>query len=269
MGFLAALHRWWGVAFCLLFAMWFASGAVMHFVPYPERHERPATPEMTASRAGAELIDYDQWTVAGEFDYDRPLFRYDLNDSAGTEVYVSSRSGKVVLTTTRGVRVANYLGSIPHWIYLAPLRHHASVWRALLWWLSLLGTIGAGVGTIIGVVKLGGAIRDRAWPYHGLQAWHHALGLIFAPVHPDVDFLGLFVVGRCMAAEKPSHAEFCAARYASGVADDCHRGALRLRACVQPHRRGPGVAAGANQRMTGVERERRTNRAKMVESSLY
>jgi hypothetical protein len=34
-GTLVFLHRWLGVAFCLLFAMWFASGIVMHFVPYP------------------------------------------------------------------------------------------------------------------------------------------------------------------------------------------------------------------------------------------
>jgi hypothetical protein len=32
---LILLHRWLGVVFCLLFAMWFASGIVMHFVPYP------------------------------------------------------------------------------------------------------------------------------------------------------------------------------------------------------------------------------------------
>ena len=32
---LILLHRWLGVAFCLLFALWFASGIVMHFVPYP------------------------------------------------------------------------------------------------------------------------------------------------------------------------------------------------------------------------------------------
>jgi hypothetical protein len=181
MGFLATLHRWWGVAFCLLFAMWFASGIVMHFVPYPERHERPTTPEIDAARAGAELIDYDQWTVAGDFDYDRPLFRYALDDAARTEIYVSSRSGKIVLSTTRSTRAANYLGSIPHWIYPAPLRHHAQAWRTLIWWLSLLGTVGAAIGGIIGIAKLGVAIRDKAWPYQGLQAWHHALGLVFAP----------------------------------------------------------------------------------------
>jgi uncharacterized membrane protein len=178
---LAALHRWWGVAFCLLFAMWFASGAVMHFVSFPERHERPAAPEIERARAGAERIDYDQWTVPGEYNRDRPLDRIALNDAAGTEVYLSSATGAVVLTTTRGVRVANYLGSIPHWIYPTPLRHHMKIWFELLWWLSLLATIGAVSGVIIGVVKLGLAIRDRAWLYQGLQAWHHALGLIFAP----------------------------------------------------------------------------------------
>ncbi len=195
MRFLATLHRWWGVAFCLLFAMWFASGIVMHFVPFPERSERPATPEINAAGSSAELIEYDQWTVAGDFDYDRPLLRYDLNDDAGTEVYVSSRSGKVVLSTTRSVRAANYLGSIPHWIYPAPLRHHAQVWRALLWWLALLGTVGAAIGGVIGVVKVGVAIRDKVWPYRGLQALHHALGLIFAPFILTWIFSGLLSLG--------------------------------------------------------------------------
>jgi hypothetical protein len=87
----------------------------------------------------------------------------------------------VVLTTTRSARVANYLGSIPHWIYPTPLRSHMKAWFALLWWLSLIGTSGAAIGVIIGVVKFNVAIRDRAWPYRGLQAWHHAVGLIFAP----------------------------------------------------------------------------------------
>ena len=32
---LTCVHRWLGIPFCLLFAMWFASGIVMHFVPFP------------------------------------------------------------------------------------------------------------------------------------------------------------------------------------------------------------------------------------------
>ena len=36
---LVLLHRWLGIGFCLLFAMWFASGMVMHFVPFPSLTE--------------------------------------------------------------------------------------------------------------------------------------------------------------------------------------------------------------------------------------
>lgn len=39
MGRMVLLHRWLGVAFCLLFAIWFATGIVMHFVPFPSLTE--------------------------------------------------------------------------------------------------------------------------------------------------------------------------------------------------------------------------------------
>jgi hypothetical protein len=172
---LTTLHRWWGVAFCLLFAMWFASGIVMHVVPFPARSERAVTPEVKAA-PGAELIDYDQWTVAGDFDSDRPLFRYDLNDDAGTGIYVSSRSGKIVLATTRRERIANYAGSIAHWLYPTELRHHRHAWSALMWWLSLLATTGAALGVIIGLLRLA-----RGPVHQGLQRWHHISGLVFSP----------------------------------------------------------------------------------------
>jgi len=125
---------------------------------------------------GAELIDYDQWTVAGDFDDARPLFRYPLNDPAGTEIYISSRSGKIVLTTTRNQRLANYAGSIAHWLYPTELRHQRQVWSALMWWLSLLATAGAAIGVIIGLLRFASAPG-----YRGLQRWHHLAGLIFAP----------------------------------------------------------------------------------------
>src|SRR3979409_589977 len=36
---LILVHRWLGILFCQLFAMWFASGIVMHFVPFPSLTE--------------------------------------------------------------------------------------------------------------------------------------------------------------------------------------------------------------------------------------
>jgi hypothetical protein len=174
MHLLATLHRWWGVVFCLLFAMWFASGIVMHFVPFPARSETPM-PDGTYALRG-EQVDYDQWTVAGDFDPDRPMARIALNVDAGTEIYMSLASGMAVLTTTRTTRLANYFGSIAHWLYVTPLRHHKHAWSALMWWLSLFATIGAAVGVTIGLVRLciGPACR-------GLQRWHHICGLVLAP----------------------------------------------------------------------------------------
>ena len=122
------------------------------------------------------LIDDDQWTVAGDFDSDRPLYRIAVNDAAGTEIYVSSAKGDVVLFTTRSMRLANYFGSIAHWIYPTVLRRHGKAWSALMWWLSLVATIGASIGVIIGIVRLGAATA-----YRGLQRAHHTFGLIFAP----------------------------------------------------------------------------------------
>lgn len=171
---IANIHRWWGVAFCLLFAIWFASGIVMHFVPFPARHVQPLPDDL--SRATTEQIDYDQWTIAGDFDSDRPLKRIALNDAAGTEIYVSAASGKLVLTTTRNERLLNYAGSVPHWLYPAALRHHAGVWNWLMWWLSLLATMGAALGVCLGLVRL-----CTGPAYRGLQRWHHISGLIAAP----------------------------------------------------------------------------------------
>lgn len=177
MRFLATLHRWWGVAFCLLFAMWFASGIIMHFVPFPARSTSAiAPPAIDPSRASTATIDYDQWTVAGDFEHDRPLQRITLDDDAGTEIYISAATGTVVLTTTRTQRLLNYPGAIAHWLYPTELRHHKHAWAVLMWWLSLIATIGAALGVTIGLIRLG-----TSAPYQGLQRWHHITGLIFAP----------------------------------------------------------------------------------------
>jgi hypothetical protein len=56
------------------------------------------------------------------------------------------------------------------------LRHDRQTWSTLMWWLSLVGTIGAGIGVTIGLVRL-----RRGKAYKRLQRWHHTIGLIIAP----------------------------------------------------------------------------------------
>lgn len=250
-------HRWLGIAFCLLFAMWFASGIVMHFVPFPSLTEAErfagllplnreeariaiadavaasgiadatrvrlirrsdglayvitgpsrvravhasdgsdasvTSPDVAlavaqdhagsrgldAARAAIlDQADYDQWTVPNGFDRHRPLFRVALGDAAGTEVYVSSRTGEVVLDTTRSERGWNLVGSVLHWIYPTVLRRNWALWDGFVWTLSLLALIAALLGAALGLTRIKMRGRVVSTPYHGWHALHHVIGLV-------------------------------------------------------------------------------------------
>jgi hypothetical protein len=257
MNAIVLLHRWLGIAFCLLFAMWFATGIVMHFVPFPSlteterfaglapaevgeavmavadavaasgiadatrvrlirRSDGPvyvasgpsrlravrasdgrdasvSSPEVVLAIAQAHArqrgldaahaaivarADYDQWSVPNGFDRHRPLFRVALGDVAGTEVYVSSLTGEVVLDTTRSERGWNLAGSVLHWIYPTVLRSNWALWDGVVWTLSLLALIAAVLGAVLGVVRLRFRERQISSPYRGWHALHHIIGLI-------------------------------------------------------------------------------------------
>ena len=253
---LILLHRWLGISFCLLFAMWFATGMVMHFVPFPALTEAeriggltPIDPSrasrsptaavdasgikdarrvrllqrsdgpvyivsgasgvtavraddqtsvavksgssalsiaqaaahrrgLNASRAAVVAVaDYDQWTVPNGFDRHRPLYRIALNDIEGTEFYVSSVTGEVVLDTVSHERAWNYVGSVTHWIYPTILRSEWAVWDKTVWTLSLVALIAAISGSVLGLLRMN--LRDIriVSPYAGWHGWHHLLGL--------------------------------------------------------------------------------------------
>ncbi|WP_027555415.1 PepSY domain-containing protein [Bradyrhizobium sp. Cp5.3] len=250
MGTIVLVHRWLGIAFCLLFAMWFATGIVMHFVPFPSLTEAErfaglaplartrvtiavgdvVTASGIADAGRARLIqrsdgpvyivegssrlravrasdgtdatvtssdvalaiaqdhargrgldatraaivaraDYDQWSVPNGFDRHRPLFRVALGDAAGTEVYVSSGTGEIVLDTTRSERGWNLAGSVLHWIYPTVLRSNWPLWDRVVWTLSLLALIAAVLGVVLGIARI-------KVPYRGWHSLHHVIGLV-------------------------------------------------------------------------------------------
>ncbi|MDE0479669.1 MAG: PepSY domain-containing protein [Chloroflexota bacterium] len=255
---LAILHRWLGVALFLLFGMWFATGAIMMYVPFPSLpaseaiaqsppikdsqlgslpdtlraaglyslrrlrlrsfDERPlliteretgglaahfadtgeAFEGIDAEEAGQLArrfanqavrevegpIDYDQWVVHQQFDPFRPMFRVSLNDSAGTQLYVSQTSAEVVQRTTRQQRQWNSVGAVLHWIYPTVIRKDWRLWDGLVWWLSLAGLVGALSGVALGVLRLRKR-RDNnrlGSPFVGWLWLHHVLGLVFGVV---------------------------------------------------------------------------------------
>jgi uncharacterized iron-regulated membrane protein len=242
-------HRWIGIVTCLFFAIWFVSGLVMLYVPFPglsraEKLERLAPidwrqvrvqPEVADARSAAlemlgprpvwriedadgarRVVDAaggrlllqteaaearaiaarfggapvaaltsltrDQWTVAGGYDRDRPLWKADLGGPGGRVLYVSSRGGGVVLDTNARERFWNWLGSIPHWIYPTVIRQNNAVWRQVVMWVSGPCIVGAVTGMWIGVLRTRLGKRrfkgGRTTPYRGWMEWHHWAGLI-------------------------------------------------------------------------------------------
>jgi hypothetical protein len=132
-------------------------------------------------------VDRDQWSVTARFDPLRPFFLVSLGDAAGTELYVSERSGEIVLDTTRVERVWNWLGSIPHWIYPTVLRRDGALWRQVVLWISGICMLVAVSGVWVGVLRVRLRRRysgGRITPYRGWMAWHHITGF----------FAGVFVL---------------------------------------------------------------------------
>lgn len=149
--------------------------------PTPRRPRRwRATSGQPAAR-WAETLERDQWTVPQGLNPLRPLHRIELNDVAGTELYVSARTGEVVRDTTRSERFWNWLGSVPHWIYFTPLRADPPLWHDVVVWLSAACIVSAVTGIAIGILRIRLRRRFRngsVTPYTGWMAWHHIAGLV-------------------------------------------------------------------------------------------
>ena len=129
----------------------------------------------------ADMVDRDQWSVTARYDPLRPFYLIALGDDAGTELYVSSRSGEIALDTNRFERIWNWLGSIPHWIYPTVLRRDGAFWRLVVLWISGICLIVGITGIWIGILRVRLKRRyagGRVTPYRGWMAWHHVTGLI-------------------------------------------------------------------------------------------
>jgi len=275
--FLFWIHRWLGIAMCLLFALWFASGVIMMYVEYPELTEaeklsqlpsldldavsltpfeassvinsvsaftsvkltsvldRPTfefrgldgqrffvfadsgerisgvgegaaiqAARLSGFAAGDSspsydaLIDMDQWSISASHDVSRPLHRIDMNDSDNLVLYVSDRSGQVVLDTTGSERFWNWLGSTIHWIYPLQLRKNTSLWTDIIVYTSLVGIVSVVTGGIIGFMRI--RLRNpykakNMSPYKGWMKWHHILGLLSLIFVSTFIFSGLMSMG--------------------------------------------------------------------------
>lgn len=126
------------------------------------------------------LISRDQWSFPERLNAFRPFHRFSLQDPAGTEIYVSDRTGAVVLDTDRRGRFWNWIGGIPHLIDLQEVRARPQVWRPVMLLLTSVSIVVVLAGAYLGLVRLGLRRRyagNAITPYRGWMKWHHLLGV--------------------------------------------------------------------------------------------
>ncbi len=121
----------------------------------------------------------DQWTLTQAREL--PAFKFSVDDGAGTELYVATRTADVLVVTTRLSRALAWIGAIPHWLYFSNLRLHTRLWTRVVVSLSGLGCVLIALGLVLGVVQY----RRRptglssSIPYTGLMRWHYVTGVVF------------------------------------------------------------------------------------------
>ena len=148
---------------------------------------------------GGMVVIPDQWTLQSRTHL--PLHRISLRDDAATELYVSSRTGEVVMETTRSERILAYVGPISHWLYLPILRRNGPLWNAVIIWSSIAGCFLCITGLVAGLLRFAPFRRfsicgkQAMSPYVWLMKWHHYLGLIFGAMTLTWTFSGLLSMG--------------------------------------------------------------------------
>jgi hypothetical protein len=144
---------------------------------------RRFVPERAATlRYDAYLTAPDNFVMYPFLQEHLPMHRISLGDAAGTEYYVSERSGEAVMKTDTLGRILGFSGYILHRLFW---------WRQKTWWntllipLSLLGIVATLTGLIAGVWRFSPSARFRQkrvpshTPYASWMKWHHYAGLIF------------------------------------------------------------------------------------------
>ena len=138
-------------------------------------------PEQQRLRYDAYLQQPDTYTRLPAMQTHFPLHRVALDDGAGTEYYVSERSGEAVMKSDRRTRMLGLFGYIAHTFFFF---RQKSWWSALLQWTSWIGLLMCITGAVVGVWRYGLSPRFRHKrvpshsPYTGWMKWHHYAGLI-------------------------------------------------------------------------------------------
>ncbi|WP_223482032.1 PepSY domain-containing protein [Stenotrophomonas sp. OVS01A] len=131
---------------------------------------------------GAMPLDEDRWTHSRALDPHRPLYRVGVGGAQPGDVYVSSRTGEVVLDAPRLQQRWSYVGAWLHWLYFLRMQSVDPVWTWTVIVLSALCTVAAISGVVVGIWRwrFRGQYRSGSkTPYQEpWMRWHHLNGLM-------------------------------------------------------------------------------------------
>ncbi|MGE6334877.1 PepSY domain-containing protein [Stenotrophomonas sp. NPDC077659] len=131
---------------------------------------------------GAVRVDEDRWTHSRGLDAHRPLYKVEVGGRQPGSLYVSSRTGEVVLDAPYHQQRWNYVGAWLHWLYFLRMQSVDPVWTWVVIVLSGLCTLAAISGIVVGVWRwrFRGRYRSGAkTPYvEPWMRWHHLVGLM-------------------------------------------------------------------------------------------
>jgi uncharacterized iron-regulated membrane protein len=142
------IHRWIGIASCILFAMWFISGLVMLYMPYPSL-------SLSEKLAGAQPIDWARVNVPPPSGWEGPPRSLELEMRDGLPVWrvLDWDGARTNFTATEGAvlppvdeayaeRVARQFGKAPiatveplerdQWTVAGSFDRHRPLWKVSL-----------------------------------------------------------------------------------------------------------------------------------------
>ena len=121
--------------------------------------------------------DLNQWIPWSYYEALLPFYKFSIDDSKHTEIFISKKTGSIIQTTTRKKRLLSYIGAIPHWIYFVQLRRYRDAWGWVVIVLASFGLILSISGIIVGIYR---KKEKGITPYKKFWfKWHHWFGFFF------------------------------------------------------------------------------------------
>lgn len=124
------------------------------------------------------LQKLDQWIPFGSNRKELPIYKYHFADPERHQLYLGSKTGRVLQFTSHKERVWAWVGAIPHWVYFTKLRQEQQLWLNSVKWAAGIGCIMVILGFVLAIRV---AVKTRKTkPYKKKwYNWHYILGFVF------------------------------------------------------------------------------------------